>query len=819
MEKKMSNEYDLDNLVKVTTRRFGFELFTPPQIQWKYTDIVFEEMSALLMRQNAKGVNTLVDVGAHNGFYDVLVGLSNPDCKIFAFEPVPENVEVIKKNLALHGLKASLHNLAVSDQPGRLSFQVSEATSQSGFIANPDMPVIGNIDVDVVTVDQFIDQIPAGPVLVKIDTEGSEIKVLDGMRNLIARCDDIRLLVEVNPSCLEANGTSARALLNHIDQLGFDIFVVFDMEMRYVKFVPGSDWNEYMGTRTYRNVFCVKKKRSLHVCVFNHSSGKYGAELSLLELIDRLAARQAVLFTLVIPADGVLRQRTEDLGGSVMVVQSHWWCAVDPPESAIISEMILNSYENIENLSLLLKRIAPDVILSNSMVSPWGAVSALLLNRPHIWWVKEFGQSDHNLDFYFTFQKTLEVINEASNSVVTNSAAVKHALFPALGPEKCQVASNIVSLPPSLAYDQPYFRHASSIKLIIAAGNVIRQKGQADAVHAVIKLIKNNRDVELCLVGRIYSYFGDSLQALVKLEGLEDRIHFLGYLDNIRPVLEQADIYLMCSEMEAFGRVTVEAMMLGLPVIATNTGGTVELMEDGKNGLLYSPGDVSALVDRIEYFIAQPGKIKEFGQYASVRILQKLAEQPADVVLLDQFMKLKNSFNPRSAQLLQLILLWQTEVKQRYQAIVQLKQQEIQALQQQAAEYQQAINSLLAQAQTSAPAPDLSIMPAPQGKPESLLGQIAHLLSSPWRMARNNKAKKDLTLLDSTGLFDAAWYLETYPDVARSGLVPGMHFLLYGALEGRDPGPGFSCQEYYQAHPGLKERGINALLHSLRANH
>ena len=86
-------------------------------------------------------------------------------------------------------------------------------------------------------------------------------------------------------------------------------------------------------------------------------------------------------------------------------------------------------------------------------------------------------------------------------------------------------------------------------------------------------------------------------------------------------------------------------------------------------------------------------------------------------------------------------------------------------------------------------------------------------------MARNNKAKKDLTLLDSTGLFDAAWYLETYPDVARSGLVPGMHFLLYGALEGRDPGPGFSCQEYYQAHPGLKERGINALLHSLRANH
>jgi hypothetical protein len=91
------------------------------------------------------------------------------------------------------------------------------------------------------------------------------------------------------------------------------------------------------------------------------------------------------------------------------------------------------------------------------------------------------------------------------------------------------------------------------------------------------------------------------------------------------------------------------------------------------------------------------------------------------------------------------------------------------------------------------------------------------MLSTPWRKARIYQAKKDLVLLRGTGLFDPAWYLETYTDVARCGVDPGLHFLLYGVFEGRDPGPNFSCQEYYQAHPGLKERRVNALFHSVRA--
>ena len=64
--------------------------------------------------------------------------------------------------------------------------------------------------------------------------------------------------------------------------------------------------------------------------------------------------------------------------------------------------------------------------------------------------------------------------------------------------------------------------------------------------------------------------------------------------------------------------------------------------------------------------------------------------------------------------------------------------------------------------------------------------------------------------------FDAAWYLERHPDVARSRLSPAAHYLLHGAREGRDPGPGFDTVSYYLAHPDVLAAGANALLHYVR---
>lgn len=85
-----------------------------------------------------------------------------------------------------------------------------------------------------------------------------------------------------------------------------------------------------------------------------------------------------------------------------------------------------------------------------------------------------------------------------------------------------------------------------------------------------------------------------------------------------------------------------------------------------------------------------------------------------------------------------------------------------------------------------------------------------------------NKAKREerrlVHLIQSSGKFNADWYLENYPDVAlhpNFSRQPVVHYLKFGAFEGRDPGPDFSSDDYLDAHPQLRAAGINPLVHFL----
>lgn len=73
----------------------------------------------------------------------------------------------------------------------------------------------------------------------------------------------------------------------------------------------------------------------------------------------------------------------------------------------------------------------------------------------------------------------------------------------------------------------------------------------------------------------------------------------------------------------------------------------------------------------------------------------------------------------------------------------------------------------------------------------------------------------DVLRLHMSSLFDTAWYLAQYRDVAATGIDPVVHYLAYGANEGRDPGPGFSTRRYLESNPDVKAAGMNPLVHLL----
>jgi len=85
------------------------------------------------------------------------------------------------------------------------------------------------------------------------------------------------------------------------------------------------------------------------------------------------------------------------------------------------------------------------------------------------------------------------------------------------------------------------------------------------------------------------------------------------------------------------------------------------------------------------------------------------------------------------------------------------------------------------------------------------------------RMIRQNRINKlDISLVRSSGLFDETWYLAKYPDVAEAKIDPCKHYLLYGGVEGRDPGPKFSGRWYLDNNIDVNNSHVNPLLHYIK---
>lgn len=357
------------------------------------------------------------------------------------------------------------------------------------------------------------------------------------------------------------------------------------------------------------------KPQSLSVLFFSHSAQLAGAERSLLELVEQLIADHGAVCTVVLPSEGPLKTRLEAAGAATLVIDYQWWCDPDllPPEEA--RRRLSNSFKNVLSRLPELGKINPDVVFTSTLVIPWGAVAASFLGRPHIWSIREFGELDHSLKFYLPFPDVLNVIKAPSNLILTNSHAVKQALFGEAPPENVLTIYPHIDIPAeALREDEPdYFTRPQATRLIIF-GTIHENKGQKDAILAVRELVGRKQDVELVIMGYASHPYLEKLKEMVNTEGLEPYVKFIDFRENPYPAVKQADIVLVCSRYEALGRVTIEAMLLGKPVIGTNTGGTPELVKAGFNGLLYTPGDYIQLADKIAYLIEHKAKIKEYGE-------------------------------------------------------------------------------------------------------------------------------------------------------------------------------------------------------------
>ncbi len=151
------------------------------------------------------------------------------------------------------------------------------------------------------------------------------------------------------------------------------------------------------------------------------------------------------------------------------------------------------------------------------------------------------------------------------------------------------------------------------------AGNIQEWKGQLVLIEALGRLTAR-QDVHCVVAGGVHRAgepYAEALRSRVVALGLSARVHLAGFRADIPDVMRGWDVVVHASvRPEPFGRVILEGMLLGKPVIATNGGGVPELLTHGHTGYLVPPGDAGALAATLEAVLADPDAARAVGAQA-----------------------------------------------------------------------------------------------------------------------------------------------------------------------------------------------------------
>ena len=358
----------------------------------------------------------------------------------------------------------------------------------------------------------------------------------------------------------------------------------------------------------------------MRIVWFSHTGDLGGAELSLLEGVKGLTSRGEKVLVIA-PSSGDLIQKLKSLGIPISLGHFRFWTsqrANKPPfyrrTRRLAGHLIAARY-----FKRFLRDFEADLVVTNTLTIPVGALAAKWAGIPHIWYIHEFGEEDHDVALDYGNRISLFLINRLSKRVIFNSRSVADRFRNAIALDKCRTVDYAVEVPTMSLTRQD---HISPFRIILV-GRITVAKRQEDAVRAVAFLARRGLDVHLTLMGTEDPAYGTYIRHLAREVEVENITEFVRFTVDPFPLMAAADVALMCSKAEAFGRVTVEAMKLGKAVIGANSCGTSDIIQNGWNGLLYQPGDPEDLAKKLEILYKNRNLLRKLGKNAQEWASQK----------------------------------------------------------------------------------------------------------------------------------------------------------------------------------------------------
>jgi glycosyltransferase involved in cell wall biosynthesis len=158
--------------------------------------------------------------------------------------------------------------------------------------------------------------------------------------------------------------------------------------------------------------------------------------------------------------------------------------------------------------------------------------------------------------------------------------------------------------------------------LIGIVGRLQRWKGMHLVIEAMPRILAAHPSAQLVVVGGAHSLepnYEHELRDLIASLGIGDHVRPVGLQRNVAEWMQAMDVIVMASYGEPFGIVVIEAMALGKPVVASDTGGPTEIITNGVDGLIFKTGDAASLADTLLQVLGDPKLARQIGRNAHLR--------------------------------------------------------------------------------------------------------------------------------------------------------------------------------------------------------
>ncbi len=349
-----------------------------------------------------------------------------------------------------------------------------------------------------------------------------------------------------------------------------------------------------------------------------------GGERSLLAVLDQLAPQNVQPFA-VCPPGSPLAEELNQRHWKTISPPEHWTKGTLPPETV----EFLNQWANENELHLLHAN-------SLTMARRIGTICPDL----------KLPVTGHVRDIMSLSASSRAALQQLSGLVAVSEATRTALLQQGFPSSKIKTIYNGID---ASRFRTPEFRNefrrelglADDALLAVNIGQICLRKGQDDFARAAVLLKDRMPNLHFLLVGQRHSTkpesiaFEEEVDAIFESAGLSDRYHRIPFHPKVSEVLSGADILVHSARQEPLGRVLLEAAACSVPIVATDVGGTPEILTHGVSAFLVPPNSSRALAEGIEWVLGTPNRSREFSLAAEKTVREQFSVSRSAEAIFD----------------------------------------------------------------------------------------------------------------------------------------------------------------------------------------